>query len=76
MTEKIEVYAERYFQRSGKTKFPTVREVARRFGMRQDAVSDACDGNENLMLTSFLTAVPTPIGEHYVEVINAPGIER
>ena len=36
-------YAERSFQRSGRTQFPTVRQVARACRMRQREVEQVCE---------------------------------
>ena len=39
----IAIAAERYFQRSGCTQFPTVRQIARRLRCRQQIIKDAED---------------------------------
>lgn len=43
MYEKIIACAERHFQRSGRTEFPTVRQVARRCRCRQRDVEEAIE---------------------------------
>lgn len=72
LPERIEAYAERFFQRSGRTEFPEVRRVAKRFRVPQAAVEQAVEDHDNLMLTSWNTEVPEPLGFHFVEVVDDP----
>ena len=69
--EKVYRYVEKKFQESGMTTFPEVRKVARALRMTQKAVQDACEGTPdcNLMLTSWFTEIPEPLGSHYVETL-------
>ena len=68
--ERVWRYAERYFQRSGKEKFPTVARVARGLRITQSEVEQACEDSEYLMLTSY-HVVPTPaLGEYFVETFE------
>lgn len=68
---RIWVYAEGYFQRSGKTEFPTVRMVAKSLRIRQVEVEEAINDDPYgvLMLTHYNTEVPAPIGDWYVETL-------
>ena len=74
---RVERYAERFFQQTDCTEFPTVRAVARALRIKQSEVEAAVEGdpNSNLMLTSYFTFPKTPLGGHYVEVINPPASE-
>lgn len=72
IAERIERYAERYFQQHGRTEFPTVRRVARALRIRQDEVEQEADGNENLMLTRYNVRPTPPVAEWFVEVLNEP----
>ena len=69
---RIEQYVERRYQRSGGTAFPTVREVARAFGVRRVAVEEAVEEHDNLILTSYFARFPAPLGDHFVETIDPP----
>lgn len=65
--QRLETYAEGFFQKSGKTKWPTVREAARALRMTQAEVEQLCQ-ELPLMLTSYYTVPATPLAEHFVEV--------
>ncbi len=71
---RVEGYVERSFQRSGQTGFPTVRQVARAIGIRQDEVEGAVDDHPtgNLQLTYYRAAVMPPLGDYFVETISEP----
>lgn len=73
---RIERIAEKRFQASGRTRFPTVREMARSLRVSQADIELAVDDHPNLELTSYLTAPPTPLGDCFVEVIDPPGEKR
>ena len=63
-------YSERYFQRSGRTEFPTVRQVARALKVKQTDVEQAIEDDRLLMLTSY-NVIPRPtLGEHFVETFE------
>lgn len=53
--ERVWRYAEKYFQRHHKTKFPSVRRVAKSIGMKQGDVLEACYGDPDgaLILTGY-----------------------
>ena len=70
--ERVYKYAERKFQASGRTEFPTVRQVAKALGVKQDAVKEAIEDDSygDLMLTSFHTVKPEPLGSHFVETFE------
>lgn len=65
--ERIERYAERYFQHSNCERFPTVREVARALGMRQAKVVEEIEASDSVFLTSWYVSPADPIGSHFVE---------
>lgn len=67
LVARIEGYVERAFQRSGRTAFPTVRQVARALRLRQGEVEDLVDDSDRLFLTSYFVAPPDPLGDHFVE---------
>lgn len=70
--DRIYRYAERKFQASGKTSFPSVRQVARALKVTQGAVQEAVEGDPcgNLMLTSFDCSPPEPLGDYAVETFE------
>lgn len=70
LTDRLWKYAERHFQRSGKTEFPTVARCARALRKRQAEVAQAVDDCEDLMLTSYFTHPEPPLGEHFVETFE------
>jgi hypothetical protein len=68
--ERVWRYSERKFQKSGKTKFPTVAQVARALKIKQADVEQACEDSELLMLTSYNVRPEDPLGEHFVETFE------
>ena len=76
--QRVERYAERYFQRSGRTEFPTVRQVARALRLRQREVEMAVEDHptSNLFLTMYNVEGGTPLGEQFVETYNPPEESR
>ena len=68
--DKVELYVELHFKRSGRTSWVTVRQVARALKARQRDVEDAVEGHDNLMLTSFMGFRREPLGDHFVETYN------
>jgi len=52
-TRRLWNYVERKFQNSGKTEFPTVREVSRGTGVSQKNIEEAAESCEYLMLTGY-----------------------
>jgi hypothetical protein len=70
-SERLERYAERWFQRHMRTEFPTVRRAARSLGWTQERVEMACeDSGYRVTLASYLGE--TSLAEHVVEVDNEP----
>jgi len=67
--ERLHRCVERLFAKSEKTRFPTVREVARVLRWKQARVEATVEGDpdERLFLTSYFTVVPEPLAEHFVE---------
>lgn len=65
--QRLENYAEGYFQKSGKTSWPTVRQAARALRVTQAEVEQLCQ-ELPLMLTSYFTVPAPSLGEHFVEV--------
>ena len=76
--ERVYRYAERKFQESGKTTFPTVRQVACALKVTQSAIQEAVDDEPygDLMLTSFYTEIPEPLGDHFVETFEKEDMDR
>lgn len=71
--ERVVRYVERRFAASRWTAYPTVREVARAIGLTFVEVETvASSGDGNLQLTSYYTEPPEPLGDHFVETLNAP----
>lgn len=70
--DRVYRYAERKFQKSGMTTFPTVRQVARALKVTQVEVQDAVTGDPEccLMLTSYDCSPPQPLGDHFVETFE------
>jgi hypothetical protein len=64
-------YAERYFQRSGRTEFPTVRQVAHALRLRVGEVEQAVDDSDGTMALAYWHVEWTePLGGHFVEVYD------
>lgn len=76
--QRVERYAERYFQRSGQHDWPTVRQAARSLKLRQSEIEQAVDDNENLDLTYwYVQGIDrVPIGDWFVEAINPPEVSQ
>jgi len=74
--DRIYRHAEQKFQESGKTSFPSVRQVARALKVTQGAVQEAVEGDPSgdLMLTSYNCSPPEPLGEHSVETFEKEGV--
>lgn len=69
LEDRLVRYAERVFAQSGSTKWPLVRQAARALRVRQSKIQEIVEGSgRRLMLTSYFTVRPEPLGEHYVEV--------
>ena len=67
LRQRVANYVEGSFQRSGQTAFPTVRQVARRFRIRQGDVELIVGDSTALDLTSWRSATELPLGDHFVE---------
>jgi hypothetical protein len=63
--ERVERYVRRYFELT--MDWPTVRQVARALGLRQQVVVDEAV-DVPLMVTAYYTDPPEKFGDHYVEI--------
>lgn len=71
--EKIAGYAFRFWKRSGMTDWPTVRQTARALRLRQEDI-DEHSGDGAFYLTSYYTAPPEPLANHYVNA-DTPAVQ-
>lgn len=59
----------RYFERMGRTEFPTVRRVSRTLRWSYPRILQAvADGSDRMFTTSHNTSPEPMLGEHYVEI--------
>jgi hypothetical protein len=67
--DRLARYVERFFLAHKKTKWPTVRRIAKSFGWKHDRIRDAVDGDpDSRMFTSSYNMSPEPpFGKHFVE---------
>jgi hypothetical protein len=67
--DRVFRYVERFFARTGKTQWPTVRQITRAFGWSQARLQDAIDGDpqERLFTSSYFATPEPPLAEHFVE---------
>lgn len=65
---QIKKFAESYFQESGQTEFPTIRETARRLRMKQSDVLDFVDSDDDMCSEFYNTK--HKIGERFIYVMN------
>lgn len=70
--ERVAASAERFFQRSGRTQWATVRQIARSLRLRIGDVYQAAEDHENLDLAYYLVEWVPAKGDYYVEVIEPP----
>ncbi len=70
--DEVEHYVERKFQTSGRTTFPTVRQVAHALGTCNAAVMEVVDGHDNLMLTYWNVDYRVYDGWRFVETVSEP----
>lgn len=74
VVERLYRYVEGYFQRSGGTEFPTVRQCARALGWRQARVLEAVEEHELLFTSDYFTeeyaAGTLPDGDLFVESLE------
>jgi hypothetical protein len=66
--DEIAAAAERYFQRSGRTQFPSVRHLARHLGIRQQEIEDAV--GEGLYCLDGVNVEGWKLGDLEVYVFN------
>lgn len=73
--DRLARYAERFFQRHHKEKFPEVRQCARALGWTHQRVMDAVEGDpeDRMYTTSFYATEDPPIGDHFVETWGPDG---
>lgn len=65
---RVVCYAERFFQRSGKTEFPTVRQVARALRLQQSEVEQIAQDCDARGLSFDNVEWKEPVGGWFVEV--------
>lgn len=71
--DRVERYVERWFQRSGKTEFPTARQVAKAMRCRIADILELADGDhENLQRTHFSVNYRVPPGDWFIETVSPP----
>jgi hypothetical protein len=70
--DEIAAIAERYFQRSGRTQFPTVRLIARRLGCKQQHIEDAT--GEGLYCLDGVNVEGWKLGDLEIYVFNPESI--
>lgn len=71
LSEKLWNYAEKKFQESGKTQFPTVRECAKAMNCRQSDIVRAIEDSELLMQTQWnIPHFDDKLGDHLVETFE------
>jgi hypothetical protein len=70
--DRLHGYAERYFQRSGRTEWPTVRMASKALRMTCDDIENAVSGDpdDRMQLTAYQVEFDFPLGEHFVEVVE------
>lgn len=64
---RIERYVRRYFCRHDESEWPTVRQVSRALRIRMSDIEEIGDALP-LMLTSYFTTIPEPLGSHFIEI--------
>lgn len=67
--DRLFLYVECFFRRHEKTEWPTVRRAAKSLGWTHVRVQDAVEGDPDarLFTSSYNTAPPQPLGDHFVE---------
>jgi len=60
---------QRYFERSGRTNFPTVRRVSRTLRWNYERILQAVtDDPDRMFTTRHNTSPEPPLGDHYIEI--------
>jgi hypothetical protein len=68
-SDRLYATVNRYFERMGRTAFPTVRRVSRTLRWSYARVLQAVDDDaDRLFTTSYNTVPEPPIGERFVEI--------
>lgn len=70
LAELIERSAERHFQRSGRTEFPTVRQVAKRLHAKIVDVYSEVDQSDRMCLEYWNVAWEVPRGDWHIYVFG------
>jgi hypothetical protein len=70
IAEEAAVAAERFFQRSGQTKFPTVRWVARSIKCKHSEIAEA--ESEGFFCLDGVNVIDWKLGDLEVYVLNPP----
>jgi hypothetical protein len=67
--KRVRDFAEKFFQDSGQTEWPTFRTVAYRLKLSQAQVQEFCnEGIYGLMETQYNVSPADPLSNHFVEV--------
>lgn len=68
-SDQLFAVVRRYFERMGKTEFPTVRRVSRTLRWSYDRILQAVQDDPDRMFTTSHNVTPeSAIGEHYIEL--------
>jgi hypothetical protein len=68
-SDRLFATVQRYFERMGRTEFPTVRRVSRTLRWKYERILQAVtDDPDRMFTTSHNTAPEPPLGEHYIEI--------
>lgn len=71
-SDKLEEYVRRFNARHEGAEWPTVRQCARGMKVAQRSVEDTVESSLGMSLASYFTLRPEPLGDHYVEIVEAP----
>jgi hypothetical protein len=68
-SDHLYAIVQRYFERSGRTEFPTVQRIQRTLRWSYERIFQAvADDQARLFTTSHKTSPAPPLGKHYVEI--------
>lgn len=68
LVNRLKRHAVRYWTARRMQAWPTVAQTARALRVRQDAIREAADGDQQIQLTSHFS--DNRLGEYFVEVMN------
>jgi hypothetical protein len=67
--DRLFAVVQRYFERMGRTEFPTVRRVSRTLRWSYERILQAVRDDPDRMFTTSYNVTPEPTaGEHYIEL--------